>query len=435
MTSGVRQRGAARVVRLTRRGLVMGIVGVVVLIVAYSLHRTEIMFLGWFAVLLPAVAVVFVSLRRVRFSVTRSFSQSVLVAGRPAVCQLELQNLSPYASADAHWRELLPWDPLLTPPERLPSMPGNTRWRNKPSALHYDFVPPRRGRFPIGPLIVELSDPFALARSEVVVGDTEVITVIPALEELGHGGLTVTADDGSASVQRLRALGGDDDVMTRSYRTGDAIRRVHWRASAHRGELMVREEEQRSHAEARIVLDTARRGYSDRRGSAEPYQALNRQTRGDQPQSVVFEWTLKFAATLALHLEQRGFLVQLAETGTRQLAAPDRVDEFLESIAAIGLIPRSGALDDSMSPNTRPDRSLGVIFAMIADAEPITIDSLVTQRKQFGLAVAFIAARHPEEITRRLESVGWLCIPATPADSVAALWQSVAPLLAGNRAR
>lgn len=435
MSSESRGHTTSRVVRPTRRGLAIGIAGVVVLIPAYLFHRTELMFLGWFGVLLLAAALVLVAVRRLRIDVTRTFSHSMLVAGHASVCELELRNLSPYATAEAHWQEVLPWQPVLTPPERLASISGRITSRTLPvRRLRYELVPPRRGRFRIGPLLVEVTDPFGLATCITAVGDTELVTVIPQIEHLTQGGLSMTADDGAASVQRLRALGGDDDVMTRSYRTGDALRRVHWRASAHRGQLMVREEEQRSHAEARIVLDTSRRGYSDRRGSAEPYEGRSGVTTGDEAQSERFEWTLKLAATLALHLEQRGFLVQIAETAPRQLTAPDRVDEFLESVAAISLVPRSGPLDESMLPDTHPDRTLGMIFAMIADAEPVTIESLVAQRTQFGLAVAIVASPRPDKTIERLESAGWLCIAAPPAESVVPFWQSIAPLVESNRA-
>jgi uncharacterized protein (DUF58 family) len=431
MSSELQEGGASRVIRLTRRGVVTGIVGVIVITLGYAFHRTEVLFLGWFALLVPVAAVIFVSLRRVRIDVSRAFSHPLLIAARPAVGQLELRNLSPYASAEARWREALPWQSSPTDSERLAPIPGRTAWRNEPRLLRYSFTPPRRGRFTVGPMTLELSDPFALARSEIPVGGTQLITVIPEIERLPHSGLTVIADDGSARVQRLRSLGGDDDAMTRNYRSGDALRRVHWRASAHRGELMVREEEQRSHAEARIVLDTTMCGYSDRQRAEQP-RGVRVET--ELMQSDVFEWTLTLAATLALHLEQRGFLVQLVETGPRQLASPDHVDEFLESVAAISLAQAAEVTGTSSRAHSRPNGSFGALFAVIADAEPATIAYLIDQRAQFGFAMAFIASPEVNDTAERLALAGWHCISAPPADSVVPLWESIAPLLEGTRA-
>lgn len=441
MSSELRRRGASRVIRLTRRGVATGIAGVVVLTLGYLFHRTEVLFLGWFALLLPIAAVLYVSLRRVRIEVSRTFSYPALIAGRPAAGQFELRNLSPYASVEARWWEAAPWQPLPTESERLAPIPGRTAWRTTPRLLRYSVTPPRRGRFTIGPMILELSDPFALARSEVSVGGTQLITVIPEIEKLPPSGRTVTADDGSARVQRLRALGGDDDAMTRNYRPGDALRRVHWRASAHRGELMVREEERRSHAEASIVLDTTVRGYSDRQRAEQPRGAKGAtellQTellKTELLQSELFEWTLKLATTLALHLEQCGFHVHFLETGPQQLAAPDRVDEFLESVAAITLAPDAEVLGRSSRSNSRADGSLGVLFVVIADAESETIARLIDQRAQFGFAVVFIASPEAGDASQRLAMAGWHCVSAPPADSVVPLWESIAPLLEGTRA-
>ncbi|HXD61488.1 MAG TPA: DUF58 domain-containing protein [Lacisediminihabitans sp.] len=415
-------------VRPTRRGVAMAAVGVVVVILAYVFARTELLFIGWLAIVLPVTALCFVWLRRVRLSVTRSFSSPMLVAGHVASATLELGNQSPYATPDARWLEVQPWSPFATEFERLPTMHGRSAWRTEPTVLRYSITPPRRGIVDIGPLVIELSDPFALARSEVTIGETQRTIVIPDVETLPASGLSVTADDGAAHVHRFRALGGDDDAMTRTYRAGDALRRVHWRASAHRGELMVREEEQRSHAEARIVLDTTRRGYLDQRTSPQPHEA----------QSDRFEWALRITATIALHLEQRGFVVQLLETGPRQLVSPDRVDEFLESIAAATLGPTA---DAAVGPsNPRPDRSLGVVFAVVADAQPETIEFLAAQRRQFDLALALIVTPRFDEVAQQLALAGWHCVDAAVAESVEAqsvapLWNTIAPLLEANGAR
>jgi len=79
---------------------------------------------------------------------------------------------------------------------------------------------------------------------------------------------------------------------------------VHWRASAHHGDLMVRQEEQRSHSEASILLDTRRSGYRDA-NSLHPLAAA---------ESDRFEWAVGFAASLVVHLQHSGFLVHMHES-------------------------------------------------------------------------------------------------------------------------
>src|SRR5690606_10268815 len=151
--------------------------------------------------------------------------------------------------------------------------------------LNYNTTPPRRGIHRIGPLIISTPDPFGLAHGEIAIGETHSIIVAPAIATLPDTGRNTAADDGSARPLQQRSSANEDELMTREYRAGDPLRRVHWKASARHGELMVRQEEQRSHARARLVLDTRRGGYRD----------LQRPTP-TEPESDSFEWLVSFTA-------------------------------------------------------------------------------------------------------------------------------------------
>ena len=99
-----------------------------------------------------------------------------------------------------------------------------------------------RGRYHVGPLTVRLADPFGLvelARSF----SAAAITVTPPIVPLPPGRLTGSWTGGGGSRARMIASAGEDDVAPREYRHGDDLRRVHWRSTARRGELMVRREE------------------------------------------------------------------------------------------------------------------------------------------------------------------------------------------------
>ncbi len=85
------------------------------------------------------------------------------------------------------------------------------------------------------------------------------------------------------SLARAAAVSGEDDIATREYRDGDDLRRVHWRSTAKRGELMVRREEQPRQMRATVLLDARARGH-----------------RGDGPASS-FEWAVSAAASVAVH--------------------------------------------------------------------------------------------------------------------------------------
>src|SRR4029450_12089349 len=60
---------------------------------------------------------------------------------------------------------------------------------------------------------------------------------------------------------------GDEFYTTREYRDGDDLRKVHWRSSAKKGQLMIRQEERPWQARAVIALDlrlAAHRGQGGR---------------------------------------------------------------------------------------------------------------------------------------------------------------------------
>ena len=413
-----RQRRSKRIARLTRRGGFLLALGVVALAASYWLGRRELLYLGCFVGLLPLLALAFVRLRPMRLSVMRSFSPPVVSAGHPAIVVVSVGNLAAMPTMEANWRDSWPWQPLATQPARLPSLvprrPYSAR-RGALTRLRYELLPPRRGVFRIGPMLVDFSDPFGLADGALTAGSSDSLIVTPDVVALADDIVSTAADEGQVRMLQRRALGGEDDLMTREYRRGDALRRVHWRASAHHGELMVRQEEQRSHAEAHLLLDTRRSHYRDALSGVD----------GDGPESESFEWAVKLTASLCLHLQRTGFIVQVLETGETQLAAPDRPGEFLESLASVALTDASSGELSLSHGAQRPDRSQGSVFAIISDVDPPTLERLVTHRHSFDLAVAFLVTPRYRALAEPLRAAGWICIPAAPDDPIEKAWSAL----------
>lgn len=418
--------GRVRSVRLTGRGIVLVVVGVVSLIAAYSVGRPELLYLAALALLLPAAAIALTRFRRIGLEVTRTFEPPVASVGMPATVELHISNVSPVTTPQLQWRDGCPWGsdaasvlaPLLPRRGRAPR-PGSSR------TLRYELLPPRRGLFAIGPLAVTISDPFDLAIGEVAVGETDELVVTPAMTKLPDTGLSILSSDGPSLLVR-RSVGGDDDVSTREYRTGDALRRVHWRATARHGELMVRQEEPRSHAEARVILDTRRSGYGD---------VVSGHHRDDPP-SESYEVALAMASSVALHLARGGFEVEFVESGWPQLEPVVPLGPFFTSLALVELSPSAGdhASGSPLYASSRMDRAHGSVFAVLADADAATLDRLVAQRTSFDLAVAFVITRTPSAQLARLERAGWTCVTLWP-DGLAAVddlietaWRGVADI-------
>ncbi|GAB3036224.1 DUF58 domain-containing protein [Parafrigoribacterium mesophilum] len=407
--------------RLTRRGLWMLVLGVISILGAYMIGRTELVYLGSLLILLPVGALVFLRVRAVSFGVDRRFSPAVLTAGQAATVTVEVHNLARYWSAAVAWRDGWPWYSTEAPSGILSPIPPSGRlFAHRGHVLRYQVTPPRRGVFDIGPLRLTGEDPFGLALRETEVGEKHTVLVVPDVVPLPDTVHMIAADDGSGRTLQRQTASGVDDLMAREYRIGDALRRVHWRASAHRGDLMVRQEEQRSHAEARILLDTRRAGHRDA-------------TADFEPESDSLEWAVRFTASLGLHLRRRGFAVHIVETCPRQVATLDQAQEFLASLAEVSLSDQPIA-DDALSFSPGVSRSLGSMFAVLSDAEDEVVERLVRATPAFDTAIAFLVSRRNASLASTLRAAGWVCVSVNERDGLDAVWLDAARAREAQRA-
>ncbi|MET1042916.1 MAG: DUF58 domain-containing protein [Microbacteriaceae bacterium] len=385
-------------------------VAAVCLITGYASARTELMYIAAFTALMPLSAIIYVRMRQPRLETRRDFHPTVISAGQVATATLQVRNRATTPTPQLRWSELLPWAPYQTPVETLAPIPPR-----RTVAAQYTLQPPRRGIMNVGPMTIEFSDPFSLAHVWRTIAQSERIVVTPAVVALPDIGLALAEGDGAAQLIQRRAAGNDDDLMTREYRAGDALRRVHWRASARQGELMVRQEEQRTFPEARIIIDTLRSGYDDPLFSSGP--------PGDSDR---FEWAVSMLASLGVHLHAAGYRVHIVETGARQVAplgdahewaASD--SEFLISLADIRLLrDREGVgyVSDEQ-PGAR-----GPVFALISEPSDETLDWLIGQRRPFDLALAFVLDGWSDSTSQALTSAGWHCIEVSPEVALADAW-------------
>jgi uncharacterized protein (DUF58 family) len=412
-TSSLRR---SRSLRLTVRGWATLVAGVVVVVLAYTLGRRELLVVACLALLLSLGGLLITRLRRPKLDVIRLFSPPVVAAGSSAQVTLRAYNAGSVTTPTLRWNDAIPWRERQEAHELDPIRIGSAKART--AVLQYELHPHRRGLFPIGPLVVEYSDPFGMARTLSACGDVDRLTVVPAVTQLPVGGPILIDGDGAAQLVQRRAVGNDDDLTTREYRSGDALRRVHWRASARHGELMVRQEEHRSHPDARIVIDTRLAGYPDAVPDAENWPPA--------PHSDAFEWAVRMLASLAVHLDEAGFRVDVVETATPQVEqigerweGGQRVESFLTSLAAVRLLDRHHEL-----PVTAAD-AVGPTFAILAQPDTEAVDWVLRQRRP-GQSGAVFAIGMSMESRERFADAGWLCVDANPWDDIADVWRSSA---------
>jgi len=112
----------------------------------------------------------------------------------------------------------------------------------------------RRGIVRSGPLSFDHRDAFGLAHRVITIGPVSDLYVRPRPVELP-----------AVAASLARSLDGPDSDTTmdgtlsfnslREYVPGDELRRVHWRASAHAGKLVVKQYIDTAHAAMAVVLD------------------------------------------------------------------------------------------------------------------------------------------------------------------------------------
>ena len=170
----------------------------------------------------------------------------------------------------------------------------------------------RRGYYEVGPLSLQTGDLFGFAESSWQETTAQLITVYPRVYSLADLGLPSLLPFGD--MRSPHRLYQDPTRMAgvRPYESGDSMRNIHWRASAHEDTLLVKKFQPSMALSTTVVLDLDR--------SAFPY-------REEYSGS---EWAVVLAASVASHVaEQRqeiGFLSNGEDprSGAEVLAVPSR---------------------------------------------------------------------------------------------------------------
>ncbi|RLL66398.1 DUF58 domain-containing protein [Streptomyces sp. Z26] len=415
-----RQQGTLRgaLGGLTTRGRSFLAAGLAATLCAYVLGQADLLRVGMLLAVLPLVCVVVLHRTRYRVAGSRRLTPSRVPARDESRVHLRVDNVSRLPTGLLMLQDRVPY--VLGPRPRFVLdrvEPGGRR------EVSYRVRSDLRGRFPLGPLQLRLTDPFGMCELTRSFHAYDTLTVVPRVEPLPAvrlAGETTGYGDGR---QRSLALAGDDDVIPRGYRHGDDLRRVHWRSTARHGELMVRREEQPQKARCTVLLDTRRDAYS-----------------GSGPDSP-FEWAVSGAASVCLHLLERGYAVRLLTDTGAMAPGPDGASFGGDSSDTAGLLldtlavvehsaePGLGRAHDVLRGSTTGREGLLVAFLGDLDEDQATL--VAGMRQRTNRAVAFAAqAAYPglgreafDASLRVLAESGWTALPGGPGISVPALWR------------
>ena len=350
------------------RGRVVLGAGAALVVIAWLLGQRDLLRVGVLALALTLLSAFLVARTRFRLTCARGVGSARITVGGNTVSVIRLENASRLPSG------------LLLVTDTVPVLLGDDVRAVVPRLapggrieLSTTLKGTSRGRFEVGPVSLALRDPFGLCELQRSFTATDAVIVTPetvALPPLGLAGVWGGRGD---SESRSIAHAGDDDVIPRAYRVGDDLRRVHWRATARAGELMVRREEQPWRTTATILLDRREMTH-----------------RGRYPDSS-FEAAVSTAASLAVHLTQFGLRVRILDVTGATLASAeaDGDDEslLLDSLAVVNLTA-GGPLHDS-SPIRRALAD-GTVIAVVGHLEPADVEVLSGLRASGNVAAALV---------------------------------------------
>ena len=228
-------------------------------IIANEAGIVELLYFGVLLVALIVAAVAALYLARPTDAVVRSLHPDISTVGRETLVDVRVAVRSAFPTPSGSWTDGLPkalrGRAQGTFPALGSGLRGGARAGDRTVDLRYTVTGVRRGVHALGRLSVRLTDPFGLARRNLVLGDRTPVTVAPAVVDLPPL-VDYAGEAGGTLHTTTNQLGqGADNLVARPYVPGDSMRRIHWRATAHRDELMVRQEEQESTPEASVVLD------------------------------------------------------------------------------------------------------------------------------------------------------------------------------------
>ncbi len=242
----------------------------------------------------------------------------------------------------------------------------------------------QRGQYRLGALDVKVTDPLGFVHRKCRLGDRREITVYPAALNLPLFDVVPRIEPGLGPRRRLVSEVGPGASRVRDYTSGDSLRHIHWRSTAHTGKLMVKEFDpdpsNYAFQDVWLVLD------------------MNRDVqKGDGAESTE-EYMITLAASLAKKYIKGGKKVGLIASGERaSLFLPEAGDQHLQNMMRALAVLRAGGevgLDTLLtSESSLFDANSAIIAITTSDSHGIAVPlRRIVNRGAFVISVLLDSA-------------------------------------------
>ncbi len=406
---------------LTTRGRCLLAAGLAVALCAVLLNERDLLQVAAFAVALPLLATLVVGRTQVRLRATREPRPPRIPVGSDCQVQLVVRSTGRYSG------RLLLEDGV--PPVLGASVLGHCARVAVPRLpqyravrLSYSLHLVERGVHTLGPLVARITDPFGLAEYRCTLAERSQLVVTPVVAPLTGMPAGGELGTGEAGAGRVGAGPGQDAVVVRSYRQGDDLRKVHWRTTARRDELMVRVEEWLWRGGATVLLD--------HRAAAH---------RGSGPTSSL-EYAVSLAASVYVHLVRHGQRVRLVTgDGLPRAGGPDMTDHNIDTgLDALAALRATHQPDLVSGPALTGGQEVVAVLGAVGAAG---VEQLLEHRPRGMRSHAVlldvaawatapdgppaVAAPDPAQAARLLVAAGWSVAVARPDQSLSSVWDQL----------
>lgn len=392
--------------RLTRRGIGFIVAAFVCFVLAAAASVPALLYASGLLVGLLIAGLAFIGIGHGRIAVDRAFSPQVVEPGQGIRARLTVANQSPWSCPEAAWSDRLPHVVAGRAAGALPAL-GPAGDDDARIAATYVVSSSARGHHDVGPLQIQVVDPFGLIRRDRTFGGVHRLTVLPQRFALAPIRPRGVGDDGSTRPAPHQVGLGEDDVIARRYVAGDAMKRLHWKATAHRGELMVRQEEQFLSPRATVVLDLDATAHATER------------YRGAWEHSVSLEWSVSAVASITSHLAEAGYVVTLV---SHDLAVDAVVAEGRDSprdamIALAGCEPSDVSIE-----RVDGDRFVVLVTGRLGDDRAA---DWIAHLPGDVRVHAMVSAATKDAVIDRLSTAGWTVVTYGPRSEIPEIWSAL----------
>lgn len=353
-------------------------------------------------------ALVAVRLRRGRVRIERRLRPTIMTQGEPGHGRLVITN-----PIEPNSRRLVRRTPPVVLTERIGAIAAasieiGALPPGEEVTARYQIPTDRRGVVPVGPVRIERTDPFRLARISRTAIEANEAVVAPATYSLGVP-RTGTGLLGRHLAAAARRLGVGDFHSLRDYVEGDEPRSIHWRASARTDDLKVRQFELPGLTHCTVLLDTDTDQYLAARGGDSALAAAD------------FERAVQIAASVVVAAATE-LATRLVALPSIDVSGPTAAHDALIELARIELT--SGHRDEAFGIGNDRSDGLGLVVVVTPGADSTLWAATRSRRDPAVTAVAVCLAQAVSQ---------WNMVDATTIDRFIAGWRRLSGVDAPQR--